>query len=95
MQVVNVPDGWKYVELDQPDNFYLEKGTAFISPRYNIDTLCTELSSSKPDFSKAISGYRVSVNGRYGGDFLKLDEATRSAQISMETMAKKRAVRNG
>jgi len=91
----NQASGWKVV-YDNDQNkaqFHIEKGTAFLTPIYNIDKLCTEMSNKVPDFWLAISQWRVSVNGRYGGHFNSLEAAQASAQQSMETMTKKRAVR--
>lgn len=89
------PDGWTRVTPDEtkPFEYYYERGIATIWPRYNVNEITHEAYSGKPLLERGISGYRVNVNGRYGGDFKELSAAKESALISMRNVFKKGAVR--
>lgn len=90
------PDGWTRITMDEnkPYQFFYERGTAFITPTLDINKITKPAyPGDKVDVMKAVIGWRVMVNGRYGGHFVELDKAKASAQQSMEYVAKKRVQR--
>lgn len=90
------PDGWTRITPDEskPYQFYIERGIAILTPKYNIDKITQPAyPGDKIDVMKAVIGWKVTVNGRYGGDFEQLDRAKASAQQSMEYVANKRVQR--
>lgn len=90
------PDGWTRITQDEnkPYQFYIERGTAILTPKYNIDKITQPAyPGDKVDVMKAVIGWKVTVNGRWGGDFEQLDSAKASAQQSMEYVARKRVQR--
>ena len=90
------PDGWAKITMDEkkPYEFYYERGTAQICPSYNLDKITQPAyPGDKVDPMKAVIGWSVTVNGRYGGHFVELQKAKESAQKSMEYIVRKRIQR--
>lgn len=92
MMFPTAPDGWTRITPDEskPYQFYLERGIAIIAPSVDINKITAPAyPGDKLDVMKAVKGWNVTVNGRYGGHFETLDKAKASAVESMLYVARR------